>query len=621
MSGFLEQAAIFLLAAVICVPLVRRMGMASILGYLVAGMLIGPSVLGFVGGAEGKDILHISEFGVVMMLFLIGLELEPAAFWRMRRLVIGMGGLQMGLTTLLLWPLGMYLGLWWQASLACSLALAMSSTAIVLQALKEKGISETQAGRSAFAVLLFQDIAVIPILALLPLLAVPGAMSHAENAHHGWFDDYPGWVQTLGVLGAVALVIASGRYVINPLIRIAAQTHLREMFTAVALLIVVAVSWLMEMVGVSPALGAFLAGVVLANSEYRHELESDIEPFKGLLLGLFFIAVGASINFELIAGKPMEIGTLVAAIMTIKVIVLLIAGRIFTLRLDQYILFSFILAQAGEFGFVLFNFIGQLSILSPEQTDMMMAVVTVTMTLTPLLLFVVEKYILEHVGASEEPELQKSDNFHSQHPVIIAGFGNFGSLVGRFLRANNVNATYLDNDSQRVEMLRKLGFKVYFGDATRLDLLKSAGADQAKLLVVSTDDPDTNIELFRMARKHFPHLKIMVRARNRFHAYDLIEAGAEHIYRDTIDTSMRMGVDVLAMLGRRRYSAYRSAQMFMRYDEQTLWKMAPMRKDRNRYASEMREHIKTHEELIQADFDTRLYSEDHSWDSDQLRKN
>lgn len=497
----------------------------------------------------------------------------------------------------------------------------MSSTAIVLQALKEKDIAETQAGRSAFAVLLFQDIAVIPILALLPLLAMPGALSEANGAHHGWFDEYPGWVQTTAVLGAVALVIAGGRYIINPVLRIAAQTRLREMFTATSLLIVVAVSWLMEMVGVSPALGAFLAGVVLANSEYRHELGSSIEPFKGLLLGLFFIAVGASINFGLIAGKPLEIGILVAAIMAVKVLVLFVLGRIFALRLDQHILFSFILAQAGEFGFVLFNFIGQLKILDTGQTDIMMAVVTVTMTLTPLLLFVVEKYILEHVGTSKEPSPQKSDDIHGQHPVIIAGFGNFGSLVGRFLRANNVNATYLDNDSERVEMLRKLGFKVYFGDATRLDLLKSAGADQARLLVVSTDDPDTNLELLKLARKHFPHLKVAVRARNRFHAYELIEAGAEHIYRDTIDTAMRMAVDLLSMLGRRRYSAYRSAQMFMQYDEQTLWKMAPMRKDRKRYISEMREQIRTQEELIQADFDTRLYSEDHSWDSDQLRKN
>ncbi|MBP1729454.1 MAG: kefB, partial [Deltaproteobacteria bacterium] len=477
MDSLLAQAIIYLSAAIVCVPLAKRLGMGSVLGYLLAGIIIGPYCLGCIG-AEGQDVMHFAEFGVVMMLFLIGLELEPSHFWGMRTYVLGLGSLQVALTALVIVCVLTLMGFGWRAAVASGLSLAMSSTAMVLQSLKEKGIGQTQAGKSSLAVLLFQDIAVIPLLALLPFLALQ-AGSAADGEQSNALSALPGWIQASSVLAAILLVIFGGRYVIVPFLRTITRTRLRELCIAAALLIIVAIAYLMKLAGLSPALGTFLAGVVLANSEFRHELESDIEPFKGLLLGLFFIAVGASVNFRLILNNPAWILTLVIALVAIKAAVLLFLGRLFKLSFDQNCIFSLALSQVGEFAFVLFAFISRLNIVSDSWADTMIALTALSMTITPLLLLINERFILPHFGTLRDIN-KAADTIDTAHPVIIAGFSFFGSIIGRFLRASGIETTILDNDSDRVDVLRKMGFKVFYGDATRLDILNSAGAASAR---------------------------------------------------------------------------------------------------------------------------------------------
>ncbi|SEM55235.1 Kef-type potassium/proton antiporter, CPA2 family [Syntrophus gentianae] len=616
-STLLHDALIYLAAAIFFVPIAKRIGMGSVLGYLIGGIIIGPFCLGFVGG-EGKDVMHFAEFGVVMMLFLIGLELEPSHLWRIRRLILGTGILQLGLTTLLFLAMFLIFGFSWPAALACGLALSMSSTAIVLQTLREKGLSATQSGRCSFAVLLFQDISVIPILALLPLLAV--STVSAQSGESGTLlQGLPGWAQTIALLLAVNLVVASGRFLIVPFLRFIARLHLQELFTASALFIVIATASLMTLVGLSPALGTFLAGVVLANSEYRHELESDIAPFKGVLLGLFFISVGTAVNFTLILNEPLKILTLVCAVIAIKFGVLALTGKLSRLSFDQNLLFSLGLAQVGEFAFVLFSFISQLSILSPSWTDTMMGVTALSMTVTPLLLMINERLILPRFGTLEKMETAP-DAIDLHSPVIIAGFGHFGSTVGRFLRANGIQATILDNDSDRVDLLRKMGFRVFYGDATRVDILKAAGADQARILIAAIGSPEINSDLIEKTRKLFPHLSIMARAENRLDAYHLMETGITDIYRETLDTSVRLGIDCLVKLGFRRYSALRSGQNFIRYDEAAMQKLAPHRHDKETYIDNFREEIQNQEELLTSDRESNPTRNDHAWDSESLRK-
>jgi CPA2 family monovalent cation:H+ antiporter-2 len=377
---------------------------------------------------------------------------------------------------------------------------------------------------------------------------------------------------------------------------------------------------LMQLVGLSPALGAFLAGVVLANSEYRHELESDLQPFKGLLLGLFFIGVGASINFELIGNKPLLITGLVFMVMVVKAAVLFFSGRFFRLTNDQNLLYTFALSQVGEFAFVLFSFTNQLKIIDPEWMNILMAVTAITMTITPLLLLLNEKVIDPRFGVKEILDQREADKIEERNMVIIAGFGHFGSTIGRFLRANGVEATILDNDSDRVDLLRKMGFKVYYGDATRLDLLKSAGADDARILIAAIDSPDTNMELVTTVIKHFPALKLMVRAKNRMDAYDLIEMGLTDIYRESLHTSIKMAVDVLTKLGHRSYTATRQGQKFLQYDEEALIKMAELRHDMKQYILKARENFQLQEELLSQDLKQDLSENDHAWDSEEIRE-
>ena len=617
-NSFLFQAIVFLASAVLFVPLAKRLGLGSVLGYLIAGIVIGPFVLGLVG-EEGTDIMHFAEFGVVMMLFLIGLELEPKLLWRLRKAIIGLGSLQVVVSAVVIGGIFFISGFNWQQSLAIGMILSLSSTAIVMQSLREKNLMRTNAGQSSFAVLLFQDIAVIPMLAILPLLATLSITKNInEHAASTWLEGQPGWLQTVIVIGSVASIIVVGRIALRPLLRIVAKTGMREVFTAFALLIVAGIAGLMTKVGLSPALGAFVAGVVLANSEYRHELESDIEPFKGLLLGLFFIAVGASIDFPLIASQPGVIAKWVALLLVIKTIILLVLGKIFKLSTEQNFIFSFSLSQVGEFAFVLFSFALQEGILPQETVNLLIAVVAISMGLTPLVMMLNEKLILPRVGTEEKDE-RPDDVIDEKNPVIIAGFGHFGNTVGRFLRANNVQATYLDLNSDTVDVLRKMGFKVFYGDASRHELLQSAGALEAKIIIIAIDDAEKRLEMIETVKKHFPHLHILVRATNRYDAYDQMNAGMLHVYRETLDTSLRMGVDALTLLGHRAYTVKRLARTFLKHDEKNLKKLAAIRNPEE-YISEARKYIEEIELIVQGDSQGFSTGDDGSWDAESLRE-
>lgn len=615
-SSFLFQAMVYLSAAVIMVPIARRFGLGSVLGYLLAGIVIGPNILGFVG-EEGQDIMHFAEFGVVMMLFLIGLELEPALLWSMRKPIVGLGGLQVFLSILLLAAVGLALGLPWQQALAVGSALSLSSTAIVLQTLNEKGLMKTAAGQNSFAVLLFQDIAVIPMLALFPLLSTLPAQQDLGHSSYNLVEGLPGWGKTLAVLAAVALIILAGKYLIQPLLHMVAKTRLRELFTASALLLVVGIAVLMILVGLSPALGTFLAGVILANSEFRHELESDIEPFKGLLLGLFFISVGASIDFSLIAQKPILIAGLVLGLMAAKGFILMLLGKFFGMQSGQNYLFALALCQMGEFGFVLFAFAEKGGIVPPEIVNLLIAVVALSMAVSPLLFLVNDRFIQPKTVFEESNQQKKPDTIPEVNPVIIAGFGHFGNTIGRFLRAHHVGTTILDHDSDRVDLLRKLGFRVYYGDATRHDLLQAAGAEKAKLLIIAIDDASKRLEMVATVKKHFPNIRMLIRSTNRFDAYDHMNAGMLHVYRETLDTALRCGVDALRFLGYRSYQAHRAARKFLRQDEYNLKKLAAIR-DHNQYIHTARELIEELEKTLQQDLKNIGVFDESGWDEEGL---
>jgi CPA2 family monovalent cation:H+ antiporter-2 len=619
-EGFFYQALIYLAAAVVSVPIAKRLGLGSVLGYLIAGIAIGPFALGLVG-EEGQDVLHFAEFGVVMMLFLIGLELQPSLLWRLRSSILGLGGLQVGITGAVITAIAIAVGLDWRSGLAVGLILALSSTAIVLQTLQEKGLMKTGGGRSAFSVLLFQDLAVIPILAILPLLARSGAVhASAETGHSTtWVEGLPGWGTALVVAAAVAAIVIGGRLLIRPAFRFIARARVPEIFTASALLLVIGIAILMTRVGLSPALGTFLAGVVLATSEYRHELESDIEPIKGLLLGLFFISVGASIDFAQIISRPALIGGLVAALIVVKFLVLLVLGRVFGLGSDQNLLFSFALAQAGEFAFVLFSFATQQGVIGLEVASPLVAVVALTMALTPLLMLVNERLVQPRFGTLEKDQ-READVFDESNPVIIAGYGRVGTIIGRLLRVSGIGATVLEVDSDQVELLRKLGHKVFYGDASRLDLLRAAGADSARVLVIALDDPDRILGLVQTAQKHFPHLKVLSRAIGRTHAYELLEAGLDSVYRETLDSSLRIGFDVLRELGMPGFEALRRTRRFRVHDEQALRELSGKRGDTKTYMHLVRQQSETLERVLATDSSDRWSNVDEAWDTEGLRR-
>lgn len=600
-ESFFIQAFIYLAGAVLMVPIAQYFKLGAVLGYLLAGIIIGPSFLKLVG-EESQDVMHFAEFGVVMMLFVIGLELEPLRLWRLRRRIIGLGGAQLLGTTLIVFGICSLLGYSWRVSLTLGMIIAMSSTAIVLQILEEKGWNKTVAGRSAFAVLLFQDMAIIPILAILPLLSVSGKT--VTEGDTTLLSHLPAWGQTLAVIAAVAVVIVAGKYLLYPVFRIMAKTHLREMFTAMALLLVVGIALLMHVVGLSPALGAFLGGVLLANSAYRHELESAIDPFKGLLLGLFFMTVGATIDFDLVVEQPGTIAGAVLGIITLKAIILFVLGKIFKIRTAQNFIFSFGLAQVGEFAFVLLSFSAGEGIIPDTLNGLMMAIVAISMALTPLLMMLNEKLILPRVCAVSTDDNTKdyTDVEAEENPVIIAGYGHFGNTIGRFLQAHNIPVTVLDYDSDNVDFLRKVGFKVYFGDATRHDLLEIAGAGKAQILIIAIGDEEKRMVLIETVKKHFPHLYMLVRAKDRDEAYNQMNAGMMHIYRESLDTSLRLGVDVLKILGHKKHEAVRAAKTFFVHDEKTLKYLSSIRND-EAYIAAVREKMQELDILMKADQD------------------
>jgi monovalent cation:proton antiporter-2 (CPA2) family protein len=625
-GGFLFEAFVYLAAAVAMVPLARRLGLGSVLGYLIAGVVIGPFGLRLLGG--GESVMHVAEFGVVMMLFVIGLELEPQLLWRLRGPIVGMGGLQVTITALLLGVAAAALGLRWQAAVAVGMTLALSSTAIVLQTLAEKGLLKTAGGQGAFSILLFQDIAVIPMLALFPLLAPAAAAGADAGGGHGaggtWVSHLAGWAQTLAVLGAVALVVLGGRYAVGPLFRALARTRLREIFTAAALLLVTGIALLMTQVGLSPALGTFLAGVVLANSEYRHELESDVEPFKGLLLGLFFIGVGASVDFGFVAAHPLAMAGLVAGIVVAKFLVLLVLARAFRLARDQALLLAFALPQVGEFAFVLLAFGAQSGVFGPDVARPLVAAVALTMALTPLLVLFNERVIQPRWGlaAHHGDSSRAPDTVQEKGLVLIAGFGGFGSTVGRLLRANGVPTTVLDVDSDRVDLLRAMGLTVYYGDATRPELLHAAGAERAGAIVLALDSPERTMELARTVQRDFPHLTILARAFDWDDAHQLLAAGVPYVYRHSLDTALRLGTDALHLLGFRAHAAHRAAQRFMRHDEQSLRELTALREnaDRGLYLGAARRRIEELEAMLRADLAERDLEADDGWDPETLRE-
>ena len=566
MTDFLLLAFIFLCAGVVSVPIATRFGLGSVLGYLIAGIAISP-LLGLLH-VDVLSIQHFAEFGVVMMLFLIGLELEPKVLWEMRHRLLGLGGGQVVLTIFAVMGVAMLFGLSWSVALAVGMVLALSSTAIVLQTLNEKGLMRSDGGQSSFSVLLTQDIAVIPMLALLPLLAIPdliatasGAAQEAADGKHSagmsLVADMNGWQTTLVTLGAVGFVIFAGNSLTRPMFRFIAGADLRELFVAAALMMVVGIALLMSLVGLSPALGTFIAGVVLANSEYRHELESDIDPFRGLLLGLFFMSVGAGINFGLLFADFGTIIALTLGLMGLKAAVLLILTVVFQVRGADRWLFVLGLAQAGEFGFVLLSFVVAGGVMPKALSDQLLLIVALSMLLTPLLFVLYEKMIAPRFDGEVDHD---ADEIEETGEVIIAGHGRVGGIVARMTRGAGFKTTVVDYSAAQLEMLRKFGIRAYFGDATRPDLLESAGIKSAKLFIVAIDDRDRTTDVVRYVQANYPHVHIIARAHDRNHVYKLWAAGCRDIIRETFDSSIRMGRSAYEALGIPSEKAHQMAE-------------------------------------------------------------
>ncbi len=586
--SILGLATVLMVAAVIAVPVAKRLGLGSVLGYLAAGAVLGPAGLGIVRDVD--NILHFAELGVVLLLFIIGLELQPSRLWTMRRPVFGLGGAQVAVSALPIALAGWLAGLSPQAALVVGLALALSSTAFALQLLAEKNQLTTKHGRAAFSILLFQDIAAIPILALTPLLgpqdgAPPGAGETALAAAQ--------------VVAVVVAVVLGGRYLLRHVFRIVAASGIREVFTATALLTVVGTALLMQLVGLSMGLGAFLAGVLLADSEYRHELEADIEPFKGLLLGLFFIAVGMSVDLRLVGTQPTLIAGLVAGLVALKGIVLYGLGRLYCETDASARQLALAIPQGGEFAFVIFGVAVGAGVMDSGIADLLVLVVSLSMAVTPLLM-AAHDIVLRGRGKPAAADGYEPPD-PEEHPVIIAGFGRFGQIVGRVLRARKIGFTALEASSDQVDFVKKFGNKVYYGDASRLDLLRAAGADRATAFVLAIDDVDSSLRTASTVARHFPRLKIYARARNRAHAYKLMELGVEVIRRETLLSSLDLARALLEGLGLPEYDAEKTVQTFRRHDEQRLHAHFDMRDDEDRMAQLAQEWAKELEQLFEQD--------------------
>ncbi len=553
MSVFAE-AAIFLAAAVIAVPLFRRLGLGSVLGYLIAGIVIGPWGIGLV--IEVDNILHFAEFGVVLLLFIIGLELQPARLWVMRKSVFGLGTLQVGLSTLVLTAAAHAMGVPLVTALIVAFALSLSSTAFALQMLAEKNQLNTRHGRAAFSVLLFQDMAVIPLLALMPLIGAGGEASAASTL----------WAAVKG-LAAIAAVIVGGHFLLHHVLRVIAATGVPEVFTAVALLIVVGTALIMEAVGLSMGLGAFLAGVLVADSEYRHALEADIEPLKGLMLGLFFIAVGMSVNVGLVGTQYVLVIALVAGLLAVKFTILLALGKLSRLKLQSALSLASIIPQGGEFAFVIFTVAVGAGLMTAELSELLILVVTLSMAATPLI-FALNERMQAAVKPSATKEYEQPAA--QENKVIIAGFGRFGQIVARILRAKKIGFTALEVNPEQVDFVKRYGNKIYYGDASRIELLRAALADQARIFVLAIDDIEASLRTANIVTQYFPHLKIFARARNRKHAYQLMDLGITMIWRETLLSSMDMTKSILMGLGLPKSESDRTIETFKVHDEKRL---------------------------------------------------
>ncbi|RNA61338.1 potassium transporter [Chryseobacterium nematophagum] len=612
---------IFLGVAIIMVPLARKLGLSSVIGYIVGGIIIGPYVLRLTG-KNANGIMHVSEFGVIMLLFLIGLELEPRKFWEMRKKIIGLGLTQMLLTISLLFLVFIWAGWRIDKAIAIAMCFALSSTAIVLQTLQEKNNLKTMAGEASFSTLLFQDIAVIPILAILPIIANYKAKHH-DNDIQVLIQNLPEWLQAGTVILGVAILILLGRYVFVPFLRYVSKSNMPELLTASSLFLVIGVSELMFAIGLSPALGAFIAGVMLANSEFRHELEAQIDPFKGLLLAVFFVSVGSTMNFSIIQKDPIFIFSTVFAVLMVKFIVLYSIGRFFKINNTQSLFYAFALSQVGEFAFVLINYASNLYLLSPELNAQMMAVTAITMCITPFFLIINDKIItskfIKKIPKEKEYDFNILDSNVIQKKIIIVGFGHFGSTVGRLLKANKISATVLDRDSDRVKLLRSYGFKVYYGDATRIPILRAAGIEEAEILVLCLDDPNDNKFIADLVREHYPKVKIFVRAKNRIDAYNYLNNGIENIYRETLGTAVNMAVDVLHETGMRKYAARRLGQRFMAIDKASVRKLAKMKEENNDFT------LLTTKEILQREEDLLAYDnlnfDNKNWEGSYFDEN
>ena len=622
MGGLLFQAFIYLCAAVIAVPIAKRLGLGSVLGYLLAGIVIGP-VIGLVG-SETREIQHFAEFGVVMMLFLVGLELQPRMLWQMRNRLLGLGGLQVGITAALIMAAAMLLGVTWSVALTIGLIFSLSSTAIVLQTLNEKGLTKTEGGRASFSVLLFQDIAVIPMLALIPLLARPDLVGSGvetvvdhgpDGAHHESMSlvaGLPGWAHALVVLGAVAIVLIGGHFLSRPLFRFIAASRLREIFTASALLLVIGIALLMTLVDLSPALGTFLAGVVLANSEFRHELESDIEPFKGLLLGLFFITVGAGIDFGILFGAFATIIGLTLGVIAVKGLVLYALARLFRLEGTHRWLFTLGLAQAGEFGFVLLSFSLQNNVIPADLAPTLSLVVALSMLLTPGLFILYDRFVLSRPVDTGDEQGEQIDEAGT---VIIAGSGRFGQIVNRLLVASGVKTVVLDHEVAMIDMLGKFGVKSYYGDASRPDLLHAAGIESAKAIVIAIDDKERAVEMVEHVKRHHPHVTTLARAYDVGHLYLLNKAGVDIAVRELFDASLELGKEALKAVGMHPFKVEKMSQAFRRHDFTgldslyELWDENTAMSSNKAYLARAQEHGATLKDLMEAD---RLQLHDRS---------
>ena len=612
------------LAGMIAVPLASRFGLGSVLGYLIAGIGIGP-VLHW-AGVDVVALQHFTEFGVVMMLFLIGLEMQPKVLWAMRSQIFLMGGLQVAITAIAVMAAAMAFGLAWSIALAIGLVFALSSTAIVTQTLNEKGLMRSDGGQASFAVLLFQDIAVIPMLALIPLLALPelaGAPGHQAD-HSGGHQEavlnfnlvegLPGWQTALITLAAIALVVLAGRYLTGPVFRYIARARLRELFVSTALMMVVGIALLMTMVGLSPALGTFLAGVVMANSEYRHELESDIAPFKGIFLGVFFITVGASIDFPLLGENLALVVGLTLGLIVLKCIVMLGLGHMFKLAGGDKWLYALGLAQAGEFGFVLVSFTVANSVIPSDVADLLLLVIAMSMLLTPALFILYDRMIAPRYSRQQERE---SDEIAHASGIIIAGHGRFGGIVNRALRAAGYETTVVDYSNEQLKMLRRFGLSAYYGDATRPDLLHAAGIEEAKVLVIAIDNKQAATELARYMHEHHPNVHVIARAIDRWHVYDLWSAGCRDIIRETYDSSIRAARSTFEALGHSREKAQKLVGVFEAFDRKTMLETAQAfiesedpHADDSEYSRLVRENLETWEAELKANMSYALKGQD-----------